>query len=82
MNIYSHERCDTIKKKFKCEVDCANCALKLENALKKVKGVEDVSINFMTQKLILTAPDDNFDSVLQEVIKKAKQVEPDTVITI
>ena len=71
-----------MKKKFKCEVDCANCALKLENAIKKVDGVEDVSINFMTQKLILTAADDKFDSVLQEVIKKAKQIEPDTIITV
>lgn len=66
-----------MKKKFKCEVDCANCALKLENALKKVKGVEDVSVNFLTQKLVLTAPDEDFDSVFEEVIKKAKQVEPD-----
>ena len=71
-----------MKKKFKCEVDCANCALKLENALKKVDGVEDVSINFMTGKLILTAPDDKFDTVLEQVIKKAKQVEPDTVIEV
>lgn len=82
MNIYSYERRDPMKKKFKCEVDCANCALKLENAIKKVDGVEDVSINFMTQKLILTAADDKFDSVLQEVIKKAKQIEPDTIITV
>lgn len=71
-----------MKKKFKCEVDCANCALKLENALKKVNGVDNVSINFMTQKLILTADDDKFDSVLNAVIEKAKKVEPDTVITI
>ena len=63
MNIYSYERRDIMKKKFKCEVDCANCALKLENALKKVKGVEDVSVNFLTQKLVLTAPDEDFDSV-------------------
>lgn len=71
-----------MKKKFKCEVDCANCALKLENALKKVNGVDDVSVNFMTQKLILTADDDKFDSVLEAVIEKAKKVEPDTVITV
>lgn len=71
-----------MKKKFKCEVDCANCALKLENALKKVNGVDDVSVNFMTQKLILTADDDKFDSVLKAVIEKAKKVEPDTVITV
>lgn len=69
-----------MKKKFKCEVDCANCAAKLEDAIRKVDGVEDVSVNFLTQKLTLTAPDERFDGVLNEVIKTAKHVEPDTVI--
>lgn len=71
-----------MKKKFKCEVDCADCAAKLEDALKKVDGVEDVSVNFLTQKLTLTAPDDRFDSVLQDVLKTANKVEPETVITV
>ena len=44
-----------MKKKFKCEIDCADCAAKLENALKKIEGVEDVSVNFIMQKLTLTA---------------------------
>lgn len=71
-----------MKKKFKCEVDCADCAAKLEDALRKVDGVEDVSVNFLTQKLTLTAPDDRFDSVLQDVLKTANKVEPETVITV
>ena len=71
-----------MKKKFKCEVDCANCAAKLENALSKVEGVEEVTVNFLTQKLTLTAPDDQFDQVLQAVVAKAKKIEPDAVITI
>lgn len=71
-----------MKKKFKCEVDCADCAAKLEDALKKVDGVEDVTVNFLTQKLTLTAPDDRFDSVLQDVLKTANKVEPETVITV
>ena len=71
-----------MKKKFKCEVDCANCAAKLENALSKVEGVEEVTVNFLTQKLTLTAPDDRFDQVLQAVIAKAKKIEPDAVITV
>lgn len=69
-----------MKKKYKCEVDCANCAAKLEEAIKKVDGVEDASVNFLTQKLTLIAPDDRFDEVLGAVVEKAKKVEPDTVI--
>ncbi len=71
-----------MKKTFKCEVDCANCAAKLEEAIKKVEGVEDASVNFLTQKLTLAAADEVFEEVLQEVIKVAKKVEPDTVITV
>ena len=69
-----------MKKKFKCEVDCANCAAKLEDAIRKLDNVEDINVNFLTQKLTLTAPDDKFDEVLQAVIKTAAKVEPDTVI--
>ena len=71
-----------MKKKYKCEVDCANCAAKLEAALAKVEGVEEVTVNFLTQKLTLTAPDDRFDQVLQAVVAKAKKIEPDAVITL
>ena len=71
-----------MKKKFACEVDCANCAAKLEDAIRKVEGVEAINVNFLTQKLTLTAPDDRFDAVLDEVIRVAKKVEPDTVITV
>ena len=69
-----------MKKKFKCEVDCANCAAKLEDAIRKLDNVEDVNVNFLTQKLTLAAPDDKFDEVLANVIATAKKVEPDTVI--
>lgn len=71
-----------MKKKFKCEVDCANCAQKLQNALAKLDGVDEISVNFLTQKLTLVAADDKFDAVLNAVIEKAKQIEPDTVITV
>ena len=71
-----------MKKKYKCEVDCANCAAKLEAALGKVEGVQEVTVNFLTQKLTLTAPDDQFDQVLQAVVAKAKKIEPDAVITV
>lgn len=69
-----------MKKKYICEVDCANCANKLEEAIKKVDGVEDCKVNFLMQKMTLTAPDDRFDEVFQAVLKTAKHVEPDTVI--
>ncbi len=71
-----------MKKKFKCEVDCANCAQKLQDALAKVDGVEAVSVNFMTQKLTLTAADERFDDVLNAVVKRAGEIESDTIISV
>ena len=70
-----------MKKKYKCEVDCANCAQKLQDALSKLDGVDEVSVNFMTQKLTLVAADEKFDEVFDAVVQKAKQIEPDTVIS-
>ena len=70
-----------MKKKFKCEVDCANCAQKLEDAIKKIEGVTDAKVNFMMQKLTLGAPDDRFEEIFAEVIRTAKIIEPDTVIS-
>ena len=66
-----------MKKKFKCEIDCAACAAKVEEAIKKVDGVENVSVNFLTQKLTLVAPDDRFYEVLQAAIKAGKRAESD-----
>ncbi len=71
-----------MKKKFNCEVDCANCAAKLEDAIKKIEGVDDAKVNFLTQKLSLVAADEIFESVLEEVLKTAKRIEPDTVIEV
>ena len=71
-----------MKKKFNCEVDCANCAAKLEDAIKKLDGVDDAKVNFLTQKLTLVAADEIFESVLEEVIKTGKKIEPDTVIEV
>ena len=69
-----------MKKKFKCEADCAACAQKLEDALRKVDGVEDVKVNFLMQKLTLEAPEDRFDEVMENVLKAARKADPDTVI--
>ena len=66
-----------MKKIFKLEdLDCANCAAKMEAAIAKVDGV----VNFFTQKLTLEAADDAFDDVLKKVVKTAKKVEPDCTI--
>ncbi len=66
-----------MKKKFKCEIDCANCAAKVEDAVKKIDGVNDAKVNFMTQKFTLDAEDDRFDAILQEAIRTGKKIEPD-----
>ena len=66
-----------MQKKFKIEVDCANCAAKIETAVKAIPGVNDASISFMAQKMMLNADDDKFDAVLKEAVKAAKKVEPD-----
>ena len=47
-----------MKKKFKCEIDCANCAAKVEDAIKKLDGVQDAKVNFMLQKFTLEAADE------------------------
>ncbi|MCI2147802.1 MAG: cation transporter [Clostridiales bacterium] len=69
-----------MKKKFKIEVDCANCAAKMEDAVKHLDGVNDVNINFMTQKMKLDADDARFEEILDEVVKTCKKVEPDCEI--
>lgn len=67
-----------MKKIFKIEeLDCAHCAAKMEEEIKKIKGVIDADINFLAEKLVLEAEDELFDSVVSEVIKVCKKVEPD-----
>lgn len=67
-----------MSKTFKIEVDCANCANLVEDAAKKVAGVKDLSISFMTQKMKISF-DDNADqaAVMEMILKVAKKVEPD-----
>ena len=66
-----------MQKKFKIEVDCANCAAKIETAVKGLPGVENASVSFMTQKMLLVADDARFDEILQQVVRTAKKIEPD-----
>ena len=69
-----------MKKRYKFVVDCANCAAKVEAAVKKIDGVNDATVNFMAQKLVLDADDARFDEILKEVEAVAKKVEPDCEI--
>lgn len=70
-----------MRKVFKLdEIDCAVCAGKLEDAIKKLDGVQDAKINFLTQKLTLEAADEDFDAVLGAVVKLTAEVEPDCEI--
>ena len=58
-----------MRKTFKMEeLDCANCAAKMENAIKSLEGVTFVSVSFLTQKLILEADDEKFDEIINEFI--------------
>lgn len=66
-----------MQKKFKIEVDCANCAAKMEEAAKKIDGVNNVSVSFMAQKMIVDADDSRFDSIMKDIVKACKKVEPD-----
>ena len=70
-----------MKKKFKLQdLDCANCAAKMEEAIKKIDGVNDASVSFMTQKLVIDAADDRFEEIMNEVERVCAKVEPDTKI--
>lgn len=70
-----------MKKSFKLnDLDCANCAAKIENAIKKVDGVASASVNFMAQKLELEAADEQFDAVFGKVKKVIGKIEPDVGI--
>ena len=67
-----------MKKKFKLtDLDCANCAAKMEDAIKKLDGVNDASVSFMMQKMTIDADDARFDEIMKEVVEVCKKVEPD-----
>ncbi len=67
-----------MKKVYKLEdLDCANCAAKMERLIAKVDGVSAVNISFMSQRLTIEADDGRFDDIMKEVVKLCKKVEPD-----
>lgn len=67
-----------MKKTFKLEdLDCANCAAKMEAAIKKLDGVKNATVSFMTQKMTIEADDERFDEVVKAAVKCVSKVEPD-----
>ena len=67
-----------MKKKFKLQdLDCANCAAKMEEAIKKIDGVSDASVSFMMQKMTIDADDARFDEIVKEAVAICAKVEPD-----
>ena len=70
-----------MKKKFKLQdLDCANCAAKMEDAIKKIPGVNDANVSFIMQKMTVDAEDDKFDAIMEEVVRVCAKVEPDCKI--
>ncbi len=59
------------------DLDCANCARKMEEAIRKIDGVTEVHVNFLTQKMILTADDGRFDEIVKLAAKACRRVDPD-----
>ena len=71
-----------MKKVFKLEdLDCANCAAKMERSVAKIDGVNSVSISFMAQRMSIEAEDEKFEEIMDEVVKKCRKVEPDCRIS-
>lgn len=69
------------KKTFLLEdLDCANCAAKMERNIKKIPGVTDASVSFLTQKMTVETDGDSLDEIMKEVVKVCRKVEPDCVI--
>ena len=70
-----------MKKTFKMqELDCANCAAKMENAISKIEGVSKASISFMAQKLTIETERESLDEIMQEVVKAVKKIDSNCTV--
>lgn len=70
-----------MKQKFKMEdLDCANCAAKMEAAINKIDGVKEATVSFMTQRLVIDAEESRFDEIMKEVVAVCKKVDADCSI--
>jgi len=64
------------------DVDCAHCAAKMEDGIKKIPGVNSATVNFLAQKLIIDADDARFDEIMKEALKVCHKVDPDCDIVL
>lgn len=72
-----------MKKVFKMlDLDCANCAAKMENEIRKIDGVSDVNISFLAQKMTLEADDARFDEIAKQAAKVCKRVDDDCEVVL
>lgn len=70
-----------MRKVFKLDnLDCANCAAKMEDAIKKIDGVKSASMRFMTQKLVIEAEESDMEEILDKAVAVCKKIEPDMAI--
>lgn len=70
-----------MRKVFKLDnLDCANCAAKMEDAIKKIDGVQSASMRFMTQKLVIEAEESDMEEILDKAVAVCKKIEPDMTI--
>ena len=72
-----------MKKSFTMiDLDCANCAAKMEKAILKIEGVKSATVSFFAQKLVLEADDDRFDEVLRAACAAVRKVDPDCKVVL
>ena len=62
------------------DLDCGHCAAKIQKAVQKIDGVNDVEVNFLSQKMVLEAADDRFQEIVDEAVKLIKKIEPDVTV--
>ena len=62
------------------DLDCANCALKMEDGIKKIDGVVNAEVNFMTQKMTIETEADDQKKIMKEIVKVCRKIEPDCTI--
>ncbi|MEG1849895.1 MAG: cation transporter, partial [Oscillospiraceae bacterium] len=70
-----------MKKQWKLtDLDCAACAAKMEEAIRRIPGVTGANVNFITQRMTVDADDARFDEITREIVRVCKRIEPDCVI--
>ena len=70
-----------MKKTYQLEnLDCANCASKMEIAVSKISGVQSATVSFLTQKLVIEADESEFDRIIRDAVKVCKKIEPDCTV--